>query len=54
MGRLTVRLPDTLQRQLTDMADREGVPLNQYVVYALTRQAALAYAVHPLSTEADS
>lgn len=45
MSRLTVRLPDTLHDQLTVLADREGISLNQYIVYALTRQATLAYLV---------
>lgn len=48
MGRLTVRLPDTLHRQLRDMARSEGVSLNQYIVYTLTRQVTLAYTVHPV------
>lgn len=38
MSRLTVRLPASLRRQLETMARDEGVSLNQYVVYALTRQ----------------
>jgi predicted HicB family RNase H-like nuclease len=45
MGRLTVCLPGTLHEQLTLLADREGVSLNQYIVYALTRQVTLAYTV---------
>ena len=45
MGRLTVRLPGTLHEQLTLLAEREGISLNQYIVYALTRQVTLAYTV---------
>jgi predicted HicB family RNase H-like nuclease len=45
MSRLTLRLPETLHQQLADLAEGEGVSLNQYIVYALTRQAALAYAI---------
>ena len=45
MSRLTVRLPGTLHNQLTALATREGISLNQYIVYALTRQATLAYTV---------
>ncbi len=45
MGRLTLRLPDTLHTHLESLARHEGVSLNQYVVYALTRQATLAYMV---------
>jgi HicB family len=40
MSRLTLRLPETLHQQLAQVADREGVSLNQYIVYALTRQTA--------------
>ena len=39
MSRLTLRLPETLHQQLAQLADREGVSLNHYIVYALTRQA---------------
>lgn len=45
MSRLTLRLPETLHQQLTHLAETEGVSLNQYIVYALTRQAALGYAI---------
>ncbi len=48
MGRLTVRLPSTLHRQLTRLASSEGVSLNQYIVYALTRQSSRAYTVRQL------
>ncbi len=43
MSQLTVTLPDTLQQELSALAHYEGVPLNQYILYALTRQVALAY-----------
>jgi hypothetical protein len=52
MGRLTVRLPGTLYDQLADLAEREGVSLNQYIVYALTRQTTLAYTVQTLPQQA--
>ena len=45
MSRLTLRLPETLHQQLAHLAEGEGVSLNQYIVYALTRQAALAHAI---------
>lgn len=51
MGRLTVRLPDSLHQQLSSIADSEGVSLNQYIVYALTRQTTLAYTVQRVSDE---
>ena len=37
MGRFTVRLPETLHHQLIKHAEKEGVSLNQYVVFCLTR-----------------
>lgn len=46
MSRLTLRLPESLHQQLTGLADREGVSLNQYIVYALTRQTT-GYTVVP-------
>lgn len=36
-GRFNVRLPKTLHRQLAEQAEREGVSLNQYVLYKLSR-----------------
>ena len=50
MGRLTVRLPGSLHEHLAILAKREGVSLNQYIVYALTRQVSLAYTVEPVPT----
>ncbi len=43
MSRLTLRLPETLHQQLETLAKHEKVSLNQYLVYALTRQVASAY-----------
>lgn len=37
MSRLTLRLPQSLHRQLEERAKQENVSLNQYLVYALTR-----------------
>ncbi len=45
MSRLTLRLPETLHSQLKTVAQYEGVSLNQYIVYALTRQVTLTYTV---------
>jgi hypothetical protein len=44
MGRLTLRLPDTLHQQLASLAEKEGMSLNQFIVYALTRHVTLASA----------
>jgi HicB family len=51
MSRLTVRLPETLHQQLASLAEGEGVSLNQYIVYALTKQVTLAYSVSSFSEE---
>ena len=51
MGRFTLRLPETLHQELETRAQREGVSLNQYVVYTLTRQVATSYSVHLLPEE---
>ncbi|HEX9735449.1 MAG TPA: toxin-antitoxin system HicB family antitoxin [Thermoanaerobaculia bacterium] len=42
MARLALQLPDTLHRQLTFRARREGVSLNQYLVYLLAQRLAPA------------
>lgn len=50
MSQLTLNLPETLHQQLIHIAQQEGVSLDQYIVYALTRQATTnytKYAVHP-------
>jgi hypothetical protein len=52
MSRLTLRLPDSLHRQLQTLAEREAVSLNQYIVYALTRQTTLAYTVRQVPEQA--
>lgn len=52
MGRLTLRLPETLHRQLEQQAKSEGISLNQYLVYALTRQVASGYRVTVLPERA--
>ena len=48
MSRLTLRLPETLHRQLETLAEHEEISLNQYIVYALTRQVTVAYTVQTL------
>lgn len=45
MGRLTLRLPDTLHQQLASLAEKEGMSLNQFIVYALTRQVSAVSSV---------
>jgi hypothetical protein len=52
MSRLTVRLPETLHRQLKGLAKNEEISLNQYIVYALTRQVTLAYTIQAVPEQA--
>lgn len=40
MARLTLRLPESLHHAISDLADREGVSVNHFVVYALTQATA--------------
>lgn len=51
MARFTLRLPETLHRQLKEQANLEDISLNQYIVYSLTRQATSAYGVYAHSEE---
>lgn len=43
MSRLTLRLPNTLHDQIRALAEYENISINQYVVFALTRQVTQAY-----------
>jgi hypothetical protein len=52
MSRLTLRLPETLHHQLVHLAEGEGVSLNQYITYALTRQVSSAYSIQPVAEDA--
>lgn len=49
MSQLNLRLPETLHQQLIHLAQGEGVPLEQYIIYALTRQVALTYSIQATS-----
>ncbi len=51
MGRFTLRLPETLHNELESLAQQEGVSLNQYIVYTLTRQVASTYTIQVLPEE---
>lgn len=48
MSQLILELPETLRHQLDVLAKNEGVSLSQYITFALTRQATLAYTVQPI------
>lgn len=51
MSALTLELPKTLHHQLEDLAESEGILLQQYILYVLTRQAASAYTAQVVSEE---
>jgi len=45
MNEVTLQLPKTLHRNLEILAEREAVPLTQYIVYILTAQTSGGYTV---------
>ena len=45
MARLTLRMPDSLHDAIAALADKEGVSLNHFVVYALTQATAAELAL---------
>jgi hypothetical protein len=51
MSRITIRLPDSLHSALTKQSVREGLSLNQYVIYALARQTTFQDVVSHLPPE---
>lgn len=51
MSRFTLRLPNSLHRQLKEQAHEEGISLNQYIVYSLTRQVATTDVGYAVSKE---
>jgi antitoxin HicB len=46
-GKFNVRIPASLHRKLHRLAGKEGVSLNQYVVYALSHTAGVAESKAP-------
>jgi len=54
MARLTLRMPDALHRQLKAAAAQEGVSLNQYMTYLLTREMMLDEALVRAIQEGES
>ncbi len=53
MSRLSLRLPESLHQQLAFQARREGVSLNQYLVFLLARYSGPAYSVRSAGTSVD-
>ena len=52
MNQLTLQIPAPLHKQLSNLAEREGVSLNQYIVSSLTQQMGTAYSVQ-IATESE-
>jgi antitoxin HicB len=50
-GKFNVRVPASLHRKLHKLAVKEGVSLNQYVVYALSHTAGVAESRRPYKTK---
>jgi hypothetical protein len=40
MGTLSVRLPDSLHRQVRQLAEREGISINQFIATAVAEKLA--------------
>lgn len=49
MSQIEINVPDTLLGQLKATARKEGVSLEQYILFALTRQTMLAPAICKIS-----
>lgn len=45
MSELILQLPETLHQQLIYLAEKEGISVDQYILYSLTRQVMLSYSV---------
>jgi len=51
MSQIEISLPETLLCQLEITARREGISLEQYILFALTRQTMLTTAIRNVSEE---
>ncbi len=51
MTRMTIRLPESLHEILQQQANREGLSLNQFILYSLTRQSAFAHSIESIPAE---
>lgn len=40
-GRITLRTPKSLHKDLVEQAEKEGISLNQYIVYLLSKEATM-------------
>ena len=51
MNNVNLQLPKSLYRNLEALAEKEAVPMNQYIIYVLTRQVAEKYIIRVLPDE---
>ncbi len=51
MGRLVVNVPSSLEGRLKIIAEREGVSLEEYVLYVLAQQVSKGYVVEEIPPE---
>jgi len=51
MAQIQIHIPETLRHQLENISQNEGISLNQYIVYALTRQVMLTPLIHKVPEE---
>jgi hypothetical protein len=45
MSQLSLQIPETLHRRLLQLSNGEGIPLDQYIIYALTERVSQTYVV---------
>ncbi|MCI5139942.1 MAG: toxin-antitoxin system HicB family antitoxin [Candidatus Electrothrix sp. AR1] len=51
MSEVTLQLPKTLRRNLEILAEKEEVPLPQYIIYILSRQVLGGYTIQVIPKE---
>lgn len=52
MSTLSVRLPESLHKRLKEMADKEGVSMNQFITLAITEKVSTLLTVDYLEKRA--
>jgi hypothetical protein len=45
MSQLSLQIPETLHHKLLQLSNGEGIPLDQYIIYALTERVSQTYVV---------
>ena len=52
MSAMSIRLPDSLHKRLKELADQEGVSMNQFITLALTEKVSALLTVDYLKARA--